>query len=83
LDENNNPIIVKNNILSLGKLLEEHKCENTVILDLSGHTSWTDGFIISTVTSQGHLHGVVGFIRESLAALGIPIFHGSKNIEDE
>ena len=75
--------IVKNNLVSIGRLLEEHSCENTLVLDISGHNSWTEGFIIATVTSQGHLRGVVRHIREALDERNIPIYHGSKNIEEE
>ena len=40
--------------LELGKLLEEFKGVNTVVLDLRDAHIWTDFFIITTVTSAAH-----------------------------
>jgi len=74
---------VKNKLQALGRLLIEHNCEDTIVLDISGQNSWTEGFIIATVTSQGHLRGVVRHLREGLEALEAPVYHGSKNMEEE
>ena len=74
---------VKNNILLVGKLLTDHKGEDTVVLDISSQSSWTDGFIITTVNSQGHLRGLVKHLREALDEMGIPMVNRTKNIEQE
>ncbi len=74
---------VRNNILLVGKLLDEHKGIDTVALDLSEQNSWTDGFIITSVTSQGHLRGLIRHLKETLDNRGILIQNRAKNIEQE
>jgi ribosome-associated protein len=51
-------------VLGLGRLLEEHKGEDTVVLDLRSMSSWTDYFVISTVRSHAHLGGLVRALHE-------------------
>jgi ribosome-associated protein len=53
-------------ILEIAGLLEEHKGEDTVALDLRTMSSWTDYFIITTVRSGAHLGGLVRALYEYL-----------------
>jgi ribosome-associated protein len=46
------------------RLLEEHKGGNVTALDLRKLHSWTDFFIIATVSSGAHLHGLLRHIRD-------------------
>lgn len=46
------------NAEKLGQFLEDHRCTNVNILDITGECSWADCFIIATVSSVGHLKGV-------------------------
>lgn len=50
--------------VSLGKLIEEHKGGETVVLDLRKLNTWTDFFVIATVTSSTHLQGLERQIKE-------------------
>ena len=41
------------------EFLQEHKVQDVVVMDLTPDCSWTDCFVVGTVTSLGHLKGVV------------------------
>ncbi|MBI9102794.1 MAG: ribosome silencing factor [Spirochaetales bacterium] len=69
--------------MMVGELLEEHKGEDTVVIDVSEQTSWTDGFVITTVNSQGHLRGLVRHLKEFLEENEIFIYNRAKHIEQE
>lgn len=62
---------VKNNELAvkIGELLSEHKCSNTIVIDIGDTCSWTDFFIITTVRSSAHTQGLLrylyGFIKDN------------------
>ncbi|MDR2952823.1 MAG: RsfS/YbeB/iojap family protein, partial [Treponema sp.] len=43
---------------ALGELLREHKGGDVSVLDLRGMNSWTDFFIIATVSSNAHMEGL-------------------------
>jgi len=68
----------------IAAFLQEHKGENTVVLNVSEESGWTDYFIISTVNSAGHMRGIVRELRNSLDELQLQIAHKHKKIaEDE
>ena len=46
-----------------GKLIDAHKGMDTVVIDVSEQSSWTNYFIISTVSSVGHLKGLIKHIK--------------------
>ncbi|MDR2185229.1 MAG: ribosome silencing factor [Treponema sp.] len=52
----------------LGRLLQDHRGGNVIVLDLRELNSWTDFFVIATVSSNTHLQGlyrqVKAFARE-------------------
>jgi ribosome-associated protein len=49
---------------ALGELLREHKGGDVSVLDLREMNSWTDFFIIATVSSNAHMEGLERHIRE-------------------
>ena len=53
-------------VIRLAKLIDEHKGEATVVLDLNGLNSWTDYFIITTVRSQAHQSGLIRVLSDFL-----------------
>jgi ribosome-associated protein len=59
--------------MSLARLIEEHKGRDTVVLDMRGINSWTDFFILSTVTSSTHLKGLLKHIKDGALGLGIEL----------
>ncbi len=46
-------------VVELAELIDEHKGENTLVLDLRELNSWTDFFIITTVRSRAHQSGLI------------------------
>lgn len=63
--------------------IDEHKGLNTIALDLGEHCSFTDCFVISTVSSEGHMRGLYRNVREYLAEKKIDLMNKKKNIDDE
>ncbi|MDD4083054.1 MAG: ribosome silencing factor [Sphaerochaetaceae bacterium] len=51
----------------------EQKGMDTVLLDVSGNCSFADFFVISTVSSMGHLRGVVHELWGFLADQGLEV----------
>jgi ribosome-associated protein len=48
----------------LGELLRDHNGKDVVVLDLRKLNSWTDFFVIATVTSHTHIQGLLRHIKE-------------------
>ena len=68
--------------LSIGKFIDEHKGLDTMVLDISSFSSWTNFFIISTSTSLGHLKGLVRQLKIFLSDREIDVYHRHKNISE-
>jgi ribosome-associated protein len=64
--------------IALGKLLEEHKGGDVVVMDMKNLNFWTDYFIITTVTSNTHLMGLERHIKEFARDKGIEILRRSR-----
>ena len=60
---------IETKAVELAKLMEDGKGQNVVLLDISGLNSWTDYFVIVTVTSstqqQGLYKQVKDYIKEN------------------
>ena len=69
--------------VAIGKFIDEHKGKETIVLDISEYSSWTRYFIISTISSVGHLKGVVRQLRTYLSDRNIDIYHRHKNISED
>lgn len=52
-------VIDREFVTSVGELLAAHKCFDILAYDISGLCSWTDYMVIASVSSQGHLSGVI------------------------
>ena len=50
--------------IEIAKLMEDGKGINVTLLDISGLNSWTDYFVIVTVTSSTHWQGLYKQIKE-------------------
>ena len=61
----------------LGKLLDDHRGMDVVVMDMRPLDFWTDFFIIATVTSSTHLSGLEKHIKEYVNENGLEIFHRS------
>ena len=53
--------------LEIAQLMEDSKGQNVVVLDISELNSWTDYFIIVTVTSSAHWQGLYKEIKDYIA----------------
>ncbi|GHV82318.1 ribosomal silencing factor RsfS [Spirochaetia bacterium] len=60
-DDKTSPLAVAQD---LGALLREHNGGDVVIMDLRRLNSWTDFFVIATVTSHTHVQGLLRHIKE-------------------
>jgi ribosome-associated protein len=73
--------------LALGELLRDAKGLNVVTLDLRGLNSWTDFFIIATVSSGVHRSGLERHIKEFAREKGFEILRRSSRpsagVEDD
>jgi ribosome-associated protein len=63
-------------VKALCSLLEEHKAGDVVALDLREIHSWTDYFIIATVTSGAHRDGLVRHIKDFAGERGFAMRKG-------
>ena len=50
---------IKDIVLEIASMLDDHRAENTLVLNVSSMCSWTDFFVIATVRSQAHLKGLL------------------------
>ena len=56
--------------LAVARVLDEHKAEDTVVLDLAGVSSVADWFVIATARSTAHLAGLARELELALRGLG-------------
>ena len=66
----------------LGKLLDEHRGMDVVVMDMRPLNFWTDFFIISTATSGTHLSGLERHIKEFARENGLEIPRRSRKPEN-
>jgi ribosome-associated protein len=69
--------------LKLATLLASHNGGDVQILDVSRQAGWTDCFVIATATSSAHLRGLVRFIDEEVARLGLQRLGRRTNLADD
>jgi len=62
----------------LGKLLDDHRGMEVVVMDMRALNFWTDFFIIATVTSETHLMGLERHIKEFVHEKGLEILRRSR-----
>ncbi len=68
--------------LDAARLIEDHKGEDTVVLDISGVSGIADFFVIATARSTAHLAGLLRELSEFLHARGIQPLNRHKGRED-
>ena len=67
---------VPETVKALCALLEEHRAGDVVALDLRELHSWTDYFIIATVTSGAHRDGLLRQIKDFAGERGLTAHKG-------
>ena len=50
--------------IALGTLLHDHRAENVIVLNLREQNTWTDFFVIATVTSSTHVQGLQKHVKD-------------------
>ena len=73
----------KEHVRDIARLLDEHRAEDTVILDVSAMSSWTDFFIISTVRSQAHLKGLLERVHGYFGQHNMKSLKSRKNTSEQ
>jgi ribosome-associated protein len=69
-------------VKALCTLLEEHKAGDVVALDLREIHSWTDYFIVATVTSGAHRDGLIRHIKDFAGERGLAMRKGPGKSDD-
>jgi ribosome-associated protein len=67
---------------ALRRLLDEHRCEDALVLDISGVSDVADYFVIATVRSSTHLLGVYGYLMEYLKRQQLEPLTRPKRVRD-
>lgn len=68
---------------AIARFLEDHRCTDVSVIDLRPGCSWTDCFVIATVSSNAHLKGVAHQMWGTLNELGLTVNNRHKNPEGE
>src|SRR6056297_1732697 len=69
--------------LEIGRVIDEHKGADTVVIDVREQSSWTSFFVISTVYSVGHLKGLTRHIKNLLRDTDVNVLHRHKRIAED
>jgi len=67
----------------IAALLREHNGQDVAVLDLRGSSSWTDFFIIATVTSNTHMDGLEKYVKEYCRESNVEILGSSRKSADD
>ena len=55
---------IEEKAIEIAKLVQDGKGRDVVLIDVSSISSWTDYFVIATVTSSAHLQGLSKDIKD-------------------
>lgn len=66
----------------LARLIQDGKGDNLVLLDISELNSWTDYFVIATVSSAAQSQGIQKQIKDYIKDSGLEIHKTNKKIND-
>ena len=72
---------LQNKAIELGKLLDDHRAAEVLVMDMRDLNFWTDFFVIATVTSNTHLLGLERHIKDFARENELEIFHRSRKPE--
>ena len=68
--------------LAVAKLLEEHRGEDVLVLDVGEAAGWTDYFVIATVASAARRRGVLRAVGAFLEARDIPPLYRRRGADE-
>lgn len=63
-DSGKNMKTLEQKVVEIGKIVEDGKGKDVVALDIHELNSWTDYFVIATVSSSAHCQGLIKQIKE-------------------
>ncbi len=69
--------------IAVARFLDEHRGKDTVALDISTKSSFADYFVITTVTSMGHLRGLLDQLVPFLGEIDTQPLNGTKRRDDD
>lgn len=75
--------LIREQAQTIKEFLEEHKGIETTVVDVSEDCSWADCFIITTVSSLGHLRGLARELWEVIDKLGLEVNNRHKAVGDD
>jgi len=78
-----NAVKIKNDVITIGKELNDLKGKDTLVLDLTNDCSWSSYFIISTCSSRAHLKGLIDETKTLVYSLGYSINQSKKNYDQD
>ncbi|PKL25431.1 MAG: ribosome silencing factor [Spirochaetae bacterium HGW-Spirochaetae-3] len=64
-------------------MLAEHNGGDTIVLDLTKLSTWTDFFVVTSATSSTHLRGLARQVEDYLATQGYSPLRRPRLAEDE
>ena len=73
--------VLHSQAIALGKLLDDHRCNEVVVMDMRTLDYWTDFFVIATVTSDTHLRGLHRHIKDFVEENDLEILRRSRRPE--
>lgn len=68
--------------IQIGKLLELGKAQNVVVLDVRGKNSWSDYFVIASVSSSIQMKGLQKQVFEAVKDLNLELYPVRKKTSD-
>lgn len=74
---------IRDDVLACAKALADHNGGATLVMDLSGISSWTDYFIVTTATSTAHMRGLLRHLDDQLGELGMSALRRPHLADDE
>lgn len=72
----------KESALQIAQVLEDGKGEDVCVIDVSKLNSWTDYFVICTVTSDAHSDGLFRQVKEYVQNSELEIFQPHQKKDD-
>ncbi len=67
-------------VSEIAQFITDNKGEDTVVIDVSEVSGWSDCFIVSTVSSVGHLRGVAKELWNFLSERNVTVINRHKNV---
>ena len=72
----------REHVEEIATLLDDHRAANTIALDVREQCSFADYFVVATVTSQGHLRGLISRLDELFRERDIRPLHPRRRSEE-